>query len=329
MFFHLRNVPLILGSKRPGGFYQIGSETQKNIKKTLRLAYGQCSSKLYLAVVLSPWVHEAHAEDRQGLCPDEIGRVQSIWFVDSICADLWWLSLHTYCPTKEKQQKQVKQKLGTLKTRVVRINVARATLMMQWCYPLELRIMMGDHPLQHGFPPCWIPTRISLNMGSWFMRFYSILFHWMVCSDQDDNYSESDFQHQNRYELMQMPHWKEVTNIPLERELKGGGSLCHIIHSWWNFAISGYCLSSPKDALLVYFPPLIFGNNYRETMAREVRNRTTHNVRLNNWILTNTFQAASLWSLLQWQLPSADRIQDPLNCVRSCHDDMMTWIVWR
>ena len=161
MFFHLRNVPLILGSKRPGGFYQIGSETQKNIKKTLRLAYGQCSSKLYLAVVLSPWVHEAHAEDRQGLCPDEIGRVQSIWFVDSICADLWWLSLHTYCPTKEKQQKQVKQKLGTLKTRVVRINVARATLMMQWCYPLELRIMMGDHPLhmvsphveyQPGFP---------------------------------------------------------------------------------------------------------------------------------------------------------------------------------
>ena len=33
MFFHLRNVPLILGSKRPGGFYQIGSETQKNTKK--------------------------------------------------------------------------------------------------------------------------------------------------------------------------------------------------------------------------------------------------------------------------------------------------------
>lgn len=133
----------------------------KKHKKTLRLAYGQCSSKLYLAVVLSPWVHEAHAEDRQGLCPDEIGRVQSIWFVDSICADLWWLSVHTYCPTKEKQQKQVKQKLGTLKTRVVRINVARATLMMQWCYPLELRIMMGDHPLhmvsphveyQPGFP---------------------------------------------------------------------------------------------------------------------------------------------------------------------------------
>ena len=37
--------------------------------------------------------------------------------------------IHTVPP--KKQQKQVKQKLGTLKTRVVRINVARATLMMQ------------------------------------------------------------------------------------------------------------------------------------------------------------------------------------------------------
>lgn len=80
----------------------------------------------------------------------------------------------------------------------------------------------------HGFPPCWIPTRISLNMGSWFMRFYSILFHWMVCSDQDD--TQNPIFNIKQVRAHADAHWKEVTNIPLERELKGG-DLCVILYT--------------------------------------------------------------------------------------------------
>lgn len=191
---------------------------------------------------------------------------------------------------------------------------------MQWCFPL----------LSYGLwwviiHYTWFPPMLNTNQD--FLK-YGFMIHEILFDSFSLNglqwpgrYSESDFQHQTGTSSCRCP-LKGGHQHPLGTGAKRGGSLCHIIHSWWNFAISGYCLSSPKDALLVYFPPLIFGNNYRETMAREVCNRTSHNVRLNNWILTNTFQAASLWSLCSDSCHQLTGFKIPqIVCARA----MMTW----
>ncbi len=89
--YNLRNVPLILGSKRPGRFHSCKLAQKRTKTLSLCLYVVFLDSRLEklgawsmdsavaqvpgmvifdLAVVLNPWVHEAHAEDRQGLCPD-------------------------------------------------------------------------------------------------------------------------------------------------------------------------------------------------------------------------------------------------------------------
>ena len=239
MFFHLRNVPLILGSKRPGGFYQIGSETQKNIKKLYGLpmdsAVASCTWQLC-------WAHEfmRHMLRIDKGCAPMRSEGSSqfdswIQFVRTY-DDCIWLSLHTYCPTKEKQQKQVKQKLGTKK----RLELFESTWHVRhwWCNDATLLSYGLWWVIIHY---TWFPPMLNTNQD--FLK-YGFMIHEILFDSFSLNglqwpgrYSESDFQHQTGTSSCRCP-LKGGHQHPLGAGAKRGGifvsyytqlvELCHI-----------------------------------------------------------------------------------------------------